>query len=123
MLKWWHVTVILLSMLYGAWRLSRPDVLAALMDRKRLWSHEASRVTAASAILILVVVINAGVCGVLSGAFSRYQARIVWLIPMAAGLIACALGPVPELTAIRLRARLRVRITARGDDQAPLKAA
>ena len=122
-MKWWHVTVILLSMLYGAWRLSRPDVLAALMDRKRLWSHEASRVTAASAILILVVVINAGVCGVLSGAFSRYQARIVWLIPMAAGLIACALGPVPELTAIRLRARLRVRITARGDDQAPLKAA
>jgi hypothetical protein len=32
-----------------------------------------------------------------SGAFSRYQARIVWLAPAMAGLIACGLGlAVPE---------------------------
>jgi hypothetical protein len=98
-MKWWHVAVIL-------WRMTRADVLAALSDRKQPWSHEATRMTAACIILVLTVVLNAGVCGVLSGAFARYQARIVWLVPMAAGLIACALGPVPQLAASRLRARL-----------------
>jgi hypothetical protein len=102
-LKWWHVAVILASGLYGLWRMSRPDVLAALADRREPWSREARRIAAACALLILVVVINAGVCGALSGAFSRYQARIVWLVPMAAGLIACALGAAPQLAARRAR--------------------
>ncbi len=96
--------VIVASLTYGLWRMSRSDVLAALAEREQPWSHEARRMAAACAILLLVVVINAGVCGVLSGAFSRYQARIVWLIPMAAGLIACALEPVPQLVASRVRA-------------------
>ena len=82
--------------------MSRPDVLAALAGREQPWGQEARRIAAACAILLLVVVINAGVCGVLSE--SRYQARIVWLIPMAAGLIACALGPVPQTVASRQRA-------------------
>lgn len=102
--KWWHVAVMLACLAYGLWRLSRPDALAALMDRKRPWSHEAVRAAAACVILLLVVVVNAGVCGVLSGAFSRYQARIVWLVPMAAGLIACALGLAPQLAARRAQA-------------------
>jgi hypothetical protein len=104
--KWWHVGVILVSCAYGLWRMSRPDVLTALADRRQPWSHEAVRLVVACLILLGLVVVNAGVCGVLSGAFSRYQARIVWLIPMAAGLIACALGPLPQLTVQRLRARL-----------------
>ena len=101
--KWWHVAVILASGLYGLWRMSRPDVLAALKDGREPWSREARRIAAACALLILVVFVNAGVCGVLSGAFSRYQARIVWLIPMAAGLIACALGATPQFAARRGR--------------------
>jgi hypothetical protein len=109
-MKWWHVAVILASSLYGLWRLSRPDVLAALADRKQSWSHEPVRVVAVCAILLLIVVVNAGVCGVLSGAFSRYQARIVWLIPMAAGLIACALEPAP----LRVFSRLGSRVAAPG---------
>lgn len=115
--KWWHVAVIFASLAYGAWRMSRADVLAALAQRRRPWSQEARRVAAACAILALVVVINAGVCGVLSGAFSRYQARIIWLIPMAAGLIACALGPVPQSVAGRLRA-WRLAASANGADPA-----
>lgn len=111
--KWWHVAVILASGLYGLWRMSRADVLAALAARDHPWTREAPRVAAACGILLLVVVINAGVCGVLSGAFSRYQARIVWLIPMAAALIACALGPVPRSVASRLKAWRRA-VLARG---------
>lgn len=99
--KWWHVAVILLSLAYGLWRFTRPEVIAALADRTQPWSREAVRLAAAGAILLLAVVVNAGVCGVLSGAFSRYQARIIWLIPMGVGLIACALGPASELAVVR----------------------
>jgi hypothetical protein len=30
------------------------------------------------------MLINAAVCGAVSGAFPRYQARVVWLLPLAA---------------------------------------
>jgi hypothetical protein len=43
------------------------------------------------------VALNAVVCGVLSGPHDRYQARVIWLVPLlAAGL---ALGRAPELSA------------------------
>ncbi len=106
--KWWHVLVIAASLGFAGWRMSRPDVRAALADRRSAWSHEAVRIAATCALLLLVVVLNAGVCGVLSGAFSRYQARIVWLIPMAAGLIACGLSPAPILALVQaLKAAMR----------------
>jgi hypothetical protein len=93
-----------LSALFAAWRLSRPDVRAALKDRKTPWAEAAVPLIAAVIILMGMVVLNAGVCGIISGAFSRYQARIVWLVPAAAGLIALRLGlALPE----RLKARLR----------------
>jgi hypothetical protein len=102
--KHWHELVMVLSALFVAWRLSRPDVRADLMDRTAPWARAAAPLTAAVAILALMVVLNAGVCGIISGAFSRYQARIVWLWPACAGLIAIRLGlALPE----RLRERLR----------------
>jgi hypothetical protein len=104
LVKHWHELVIVLCILFAAWRLTRPDARAALADRKAPWSHDAVRILAAGVILFGLVVLNAGVCGVISGAFSRYQARIVWLAPCAAGLLACGLGlALPE----RLRRRLR----------------
>ena len=33
------------------------------------------------------VILNAAVCGILSGPFPRYQSRIVWLIPAGAVLL------------------------------------
>ena len=83
----------------GLWRMSRPGCPARLWPTVR--GPGRMRPCASPplcAILIVVVVVNAGVCGVLSGAFSRYQARIVWLIPLVAGLIACALGPRPKIS-------------------------
>ncbi|HUO23927.1 MAG TPA: hypothetical protein VMU59_15540 [Caulobacteraceae bacterium] len=107
-LKWWHVAVIFASALYGVWRLTRADVMAALLDRERPWAHPVVRLAAACVILAALVAVNAAVCGILSGPFSRYQARIVWLAPMAAGLIACALGPAPLMARVLSRVRLRV---------------
>ncbi len=92
MVKHWHELVIALSVVFAAWRLSRPDVRADLADRKAPWLRPSIPLIAAAAILMGMVVLNAGVCGIISGAFSRYQARIVWLIPAVAGLIACRLG-------------------------------
>jgi hypothetical protein len=105
LVKHWHELVFVLCLLFAGWRLSRPDARAALMDRKAPWSHETVRLVAVGVILLGMIVLNAGVCGVISGAFSRYQARIVWLAPCAAGLLACGLGlGLPE----HLRRRLRL---------------
>ncbi len=45
------------------------------------------RLVAASVVLIAAVLVNAAVCGILSGPFARYQARIVWLLPLTAVLL------------------------------------
>jgi putative flippase GtrA len=39
-------------------------------------------------LLLAGYVINAAVCGVLSGPFPRYQARVAWIIPLAAAVVA-----------------------------------
>jgi hypothetical protein len=48
-------------------------------------------VAATVLLLMAVLVVNAAICGVLSGPFARYQARLIWLLPVAAGLTVCAL--------------------------------
>jgi len=35
-------------------------------------------------LVLFGVVLNAAVCGMLSGAQDRYQARVVWLVPLLA---------------------------------------
>ena len=105
--KHWHELVMALAALFLAWRLSRADVRADLADRAAPWSRAAVPLVAATIIVAGMLVLNAGVCGVISGAFSRYQARIVWLWPAAAGLVAIRLGlALPE----RLRRRLHLRL-------------
>jgi hypothetical protein len=117
--KHWHEAVIWLSVVFCLWRLSRQDVVADLGNRSAPWKRASVPLVAATVILAGMVIINAGVCGVISGAFSRYQARIVWLVPLAAGLIACRLGlalPPSVQTVMRervFRIRRGVRSPAR----------
>ncbi|MEO1967896.1 MAG: hypothetical protein ABGW87_04185 [Sphingomonadaceae bacterium] len=47
-------------------------------------------VVAIAGLLILGVLANAAICGGLSGPHARYQMRIIWLLPYAAGLLAFA---------------------------------
>ena len=110
-MKWLHTAVLALSLAFAAWRFSRPDAWAAL--RARDWSAPSVRLLALGLTVLGVVVLNAGVCGVLSGAFSRYQARIIWLIPAAAGLAVCSLGLAwPVGFKLRLPRRVRLRRVA-----------
>ena len=45
---------------------------------------------ACAVFLVVAVALNAAVCGMLSGPFDRYEARLLWLIPCAALLLAAA---------------------------------
>ena len=79
-------------------------LLAWSLWRFKPWRSNASAeerlLGALGCYVVLVLVINAGVCGALSGPVDRYQARLMWLVPMTAVLIAAlkwsALrGPAP----------------------------
>ena len=77
-----------------AWRLSASDVSAVLRRQAQAdWRDPRVRLLTLLAIVGGLLVANAAACGALSGPFPRYQARLIWLAPLAAGLTALALGP------------------------------
>jgi putative flippase GtrA len=86
-----HGTVLAISLLLLIWRMSLKDVRSALWRRALKDGEGTASVAATVLLLIAVVVVNAAVCGILSGPFARYQSRLIWLVPIAMGLIACAL--------------------------------
>ncbi len=76
-----------LSLLILTWRVSAPDIRAILGRRAAAgWRDERVRLLTASGLVVVLLLGNAVVCGALSGPFPRYQARIVWLLPMIAAL-------------------------------------
>lgn len=74
------------------WRLTRRDVRDVLAAPGRELTVE-GRLVAAALLLVAVVVINAGVCGVISGPYARYQARVAWVVPLVALIALARLGP------------------------------
>jgi putative flippase GtrA len=105
-LEAWHGTVLAVSGLLLLWRMTRRDVRQALLRRGlKSGNDEPARLAAVVLLLLGVTVLNAAVCGILSGPFARYQSRVIWLIPVGAGLMACAL-PIgaPVLTTFTRRA-------------------
>lgn len=76
-----------------AWRLSARDVRDILRRRTNCdWREPRVRLLVAFGLVASLLIANAIVCGVLSGPFPRYQARIVWLLPMMAGLSIAVAG-------------------------------
>jgi hypothetical protein len=51
-----------------------------------LWRRDHRREAMLPAMLFLALVGNAFICGAISGPYDRYQARLVWLAPLAVGL-------------------------------------
>ena len=77
--KAWHGTAAAIATVVA---------LAALWHFRPAGSRRPPRrLVATAAFLLAAVLVNAAVCGVLSGPFARYQARIVWLIPLTAVLL------------------------------------
>jgi putative flippase GtrA len=86
-----HGTVLVFSLLALALRLCLKDVRQAVGRRGLKDGEEPARVAATMLLLAALVIVNAAVCGVLSAPFARYQARLIWLLPVGLGLTACAL--------------------------------
>ena len=88
----WHGLVLGASLLLLAWRLCWRDVRLAVIGRGlKSGDDEPARVGATILLLLAVAIVNAAICGVLSGPFARYQSRLIWLLPVGAGIMACAL--------------------------------
>jgi hypothetical protein len=73
---------------YVGWRLYRINFIA--MWKRRDFDDPVFRASIAAVLLLTAVILNAAVCGAISGPFPRYQARIVWLFPAAALLFEIA---------------------------------
>jgi putative flippase GtrA len=99
---WLYGALAIVGLVTVAWRLCRDDLRRAIVRRKLDWDDERSRLVAAVALLLGAVLVNAFVCGALSGPFARYQARITWLVTEAASL--ALLSALPLLRTARLPA-------------------
>jgi putative flippase GtrA len=91
--RWMHGGLTILGLGLIGWRLSRRDFRRILTERNFDWSDDRTRLLMMLALLLGAVVINAFVCGALSGPFARYQARITWLITAAASLSVISVIP------------------------------
>ena len=92
-----------LSLLVFLIALFQPGALREARRGAFSWSQPTCRATGAGLLILAAIILNAGICGMLAGPFPRYQARVVWLLPAIAILLALAL--VPE--AVWRRSRLQ----------------
>ena len=80
--------VVLILAGYALWRRARDRGGARSPRLGELGDGE--RILAATGLAVTAIVANAAICGVLSGPFARYEARLIWLVPMLALLALCA---------------------------------
>ncbi|HEY5410384.1 MAG TPA: GtrA family protein, partial [Caulobacteraceae bacterium] len=96
--------IVILSVLGLIAALCQPSTLLGAVRRKSfLWSDPMARAAAASLFIAAAVILNAGICGMIAGPFARYQARVIWLVPLETLLLALAL--VPSAAWARLKTR------------------
>ncbi|QXQ06642.1 hypothetical protein KX816_00725 [Sphingosinicellaceae bacterium] len=74
----WHGGIVIAAALAVAAALARRRGTSATGDR---------RLPAIAGFIIVAVIVNAAVCGILSGPFARYQSRLIWLVPLLALLL------------------------------------
>jgi hypothetical protein len=96
----------LIASVFGLWRIGRAR-WRAKPDPARGPDglDDIGRLMAATGLAAAAIVLNAAVCGALSGPFPRYEARLIWLIPTLALMAGCVLA-APAL------ARARTSLTA-----------
>lgn len=88
--NWLMAGVLALSILLVAARLLRPGAIRADGSGANL---DARRETAWLLLLLGGVLLNAFISGALSEPHARYGARVIWVLPMAAALLAAAHRP------------------------------
>jgi len=98
---WLHGTLLFLGLGAIGWRLGQRDIRNAVRSKSLDWDDDNVRLGVSLTLLVAVVLINAFVCGALSGPFPRYQARINWLVSEAAAVSLISMAPV--LAGIRIQ--------------------
>ncbi|HUV71157.1 MAG TPA: hypothetical protein VMW15_15975 [Terracidiphilus sp.] len=53
----------------------------------RMWSHRSPRLAGLGLVIVSTVVANAFVTGILSMVENRFQSRVIWLLPLLAGIL------------------------------------
>ncbi len=111
-----HVSIVILSLIAMGW--------CGFVSVRRLETsrqdgadtHHLRMVLNAGGLILAGVMINAAVFGILSGPYARYQARIIWLVPMAAILGVLTV----RRDAARLESTARLR-RERADEMKPAR--
>jgi hypothetical protein len=89
---WVQQITLIISIAWLVLRFTSPDVRSAL-GHSRVHGPNIETILVSAAVgLSGALVVNAAVCGVLSGVNDRYQARLIWLVPFLAMLALCRLG-------------------------------
>jgi len=91
---WLHGILLLLGLGAILWRIAQADILDGVLRREIDWDSDAGRLFVTLTLLVGVVLINAFVCGALSGPFPRYQARITWLVSEGAAVALISMAPM-----------------------------
>ncbi len=97
--EWLYGALAVAGLIIIVWRLCRSDLRNPIARRRLDWSDDRARLVALLALLLGAVVVNAFVCGALSGPFARYQARISWLITAAATI--SLVSALPQMGPLR----------------------
>ncbi|HEX4196788.1 MAG TPA: hypothetical protein VHZ26_05045 [Caulobacteraceae bacterium] len=95
-----HSVVLMLSA-YALWRLAHarrtpPGLRSGGPDAL----DDVDRLLAATSLTVAAIVLNAAICGALSGPFPRYEARLIWLLPTLVLLAGSSLAE-PALARVR----------------------
>lgn len=85
--------VVLIALVFLAWRLTRPDIIAAFAAPGDVEANTRRALAAVAACLCVWLVADAVLCGTLSGVFDRYEARAIWLVPLLAMFTYLRVGP------------------------------
>jgi hypothetical protein len=84
--EWVHWLVLIMSIAWLFYWLSCPEVLANIRRPTGCQNVWVFWIIAAAG-LAAALVGNAGLCGTLSGVYDRYEARLIWLVPLFALLL------------------------------------
>lgn len=84
-----QVLVTLLSVVYLLLRLAQPAFRQAILASPvSPEEKDRARFVMFTAMIVAGLIANAVICGALSGVFPRYQARLIWLLPMMSVMLA-----------------------------------
>ena len=81
----WILAVTLAAIVAGIWAATR------LVPAARAGDPVARRALMLAGLIVAAVIFNGLICGVLASPYDRFQARVIWLIPVAAAVLLAAL--------------------------------